>query len=370
LYGADKMLLRVLREMVQMTEPIVAIESEGELADALRAMSCRVIVRELGVLRRSYMTPAGLLNRAWHTIRSAFWLARFIRENDIRLVLTSTVSVTSSALAARITGRPHLWFVQEILSGKAAILSFLVRHLSNRIVTNSEACARSVHRGHEATARKTRVAYPGVDARAFKNADGAAFRRQFGAGTSVVLIGLVGRLHYWKGQDFFLDALSELKKRNVNGFCALFVGEAYRDYADYKRQLEEKARRLSLAEQVIFCGHIRDTPSVFKALDIVVAPSTQPEPFGLVVAEAMAARRPVIATAWGGPAEMIRDGESGFLIPPDDPLEFSRRLEQLMRSPQLRERIGRAAGERIEAFFPASAFDAMIRITVAELIGG
>jgi glycosyltransferase involved in cell wall biosynthesis len=370
LYGADKMLLRVLREMLAMSEPIVVIESEGELADAVRAMSCRVIVREMGVLRRAYMTPAGLLNRLWHTLRSASWLARYIRQNDIRLVFTSTVSVTASALAARVAGRPHLWFIQEILSGKAALLSFLVRALSTRIIANSEACARSIHRGHKLTAGKICVAYPGVDARQFDNAEGESIRRKYGAGKGEVLIGLVGRLHYWKGQDYFLDALSELRKRNVNGFLALLVGAAYRDHADYRRHLEDKARQLGLGEQVIFCGHINDTPSVFKALDIVVAPSTQAEPFGLVVAEAMAARRPVIATAWGGPKEMIRDEESGFLIPPDDPVEFSRRLEQLIRSPQLREQLGHAAGERIEASFSASAFDAKLRATVAEFITG
>ncbi len=370
LYGADKMLLRILREMLPLAEPIVVIESEGELADAMRAMPCRVIVRELGVLRRSYMTPVGLCNRAWHTLQSTLWLARFIRENDIRLVFTSTVSVISSALAARLTGRPHLWFIQEILSGKAAALSFLVRRLSTRIMANSEACARSIHRGHEAAARKICLAYPGVDARAFQDADGAAIRQKYGAAKGQVLIGLVARLHYWKGQDYFLDALSKLKERNVNGYLALIVGEAYRDHADYRRHLEDKARQLGLAEQVIFCGHINDTRSVFKALDIVVAPSTQPEPYGLVVAEAMAARRPVIACAWGGPKEMIRDEESGFLIPPDDPLAFSRRLEQLISSPQLRERIGQAAGQRIESCFPASAFDAKLRAAVTELIKG
>ena len=370
MYGADKMLLRVLREMLPMAEPIVVIESEGELADAVRAMSCQVIVREMGVLRRAYMTPTGLLNRAWHTLRSASWLARYIRENDIRLVFTSTVSVPASGLAARMARRPHLWFIQEILSGKAAVLSFLVRRLSTRILANSEACARSIYRGHKPTARKICVAYPGVDARLFDHANGAAIRCKYGAGKGQILIGLVGRLHYWKGQDYFLDALRELKKRNVNGFLALLVGEAYRDYADYRRQLEDKARQLGLGEQVIFCGHINDTASVFKGLDIVVAPSTQPEPFGLVVAEAMAARRPVIATAWGGPKEMIRDEESGFLISPDDPVEFSRRLEQLIRSPQLREQLGRAAGERIEACFPASAFDAKLRAAVAEFITG
>ncbi len=364
------MLLRVLREMLPMAEPIVLIESEGELADAVRAMSCRVIVREMGVLRRTYMTPAGLVNRAWHTLRCTSWLARYIRQNDICLVFTSTAAVIAPALAARMAKRPHLWFIQEILSGKAALLSFVVRRLSTRIIANSEACARSIHRGHLAAAGKITVAYPGVDARQFDHADGAAIRRQYAVGQDQVLIGLVGRLHCRKGQDYFLDALSELRKRNVNGFRALLVGEAYQDHADYRRQLEERARQLGLGELVVFCGHISETASVYKALDIVVAPSTEPESFGLVVAEGMAARRPVIATALGGPKEIIRNEESGFLIPLDDPAEFSRRLEQLIRSPQLRERIGRAAGERIEACFSAAAFDAKMRDAVAGLLHG
>jgi glycosyltransferase involved in cell wall biosynthesis len=104
--------------------------------------------------------------------------------------------------------------------------------------------------------------------------------------------------------------------------------------------------------------------SIFKAVDIAVSPSTLPEPFGLVIAEAMAARRPVIATDSGGPSEIIQDRVNGFLIPRNDPVTFSKRLEELIQDPDLRTRVGDAAATRISTKFSAHAFDWEIRAII------
>jgi glycosyltransferase involved in cell wall biosynthesis len=368
LYGADRVLVRILREIAPIARPVVVVESEGELPDAARRLGGDVEVREMGVLRRSQMNPAGMARSAFHIASASLWMAREIRRRNIRLVVTSTVSVLPGALAARMTRRPHLWLVHEILRGPWAMLSIPVSALSTRIVAVSEASARSVHRGRQGVARRTVVAYPGVELPPAEPADGGAFRREHGTPERPLLIGLAGRLHYWKGQDYFLRALHEVRKKNIGGFRALIIGDPYRDYPQAPEHLRQRARDLGLEKDVVFCGHRDDMQSVYRGLDIAVAPSVFPEPFGLVVAEAMAAGLPVIATDWGGPREMIENGMSGYLIPPDDPGVFAARLEQLIRDPELRRAMGKSARQRIASAFPASAFDARMRREICELI--
>jgi glycosyltransferase involved in cell wall biosynthesis len=241
-----------------------------------------------------------------------------------------------------------------------------VRRFSERIITVGQAGAESVHQGHEAAKGKITTAYPGVDVHKLDRGDGTQLRQQYGKN---ILIGMIGRVHSWKGQDYFLDALHELKRRGISGYRALIVGEVYPGNEQLKVDLQNKATQLGVADQVVFTGQLYDVQNVFQAVDIVVAPSTLPEPFGLVVAEGMAARRPVISTNMGGPKEMIEDGVSGFLVPPHQPKAFADRLEALIRDPELRKRLGAAARERIERHFSEEAFNGQIREIVHGYLG-
>lgn len=145
------------------------------------------------------------------------------------------------------------------------------------------------------------------------------------------------------------------------GFRAVIVGEVYPGYENVREALFEKVKALGLGDVVSFLGHRDDAEAIFNAADIVVSPTTLPEPFGLVVVEAMAARRPVIATGVGGPAEIIEDGVSGILIPTNKPAVFADRLEELIKDRELRARIGAAARQRVEKAFLAEAFDREFR---------
>lgn len=364
MYGSDKVLLDFLEYAAPSIDPVVVIESEGQFADLARAIPCEVIVRNLGVLRQKHMAPSGIVYCAFHTLSAAIWLARYIRSQHISLVFTNTVSVLAGALAAKLSARPHLWLVHEILEGKARLLSGLVRPLSDRIVAVSPSSAQSVHRAMA----KTEIAYPGVRVREFDEAPAAPLRKIYSLPEATVLIGMVGRIHHWKGQDYFLDALYQLKQRGVTNFRGLIIGEVYSGYEPLKQELKSKVKRLSLETEVVFCGHHDQIESIFKGLDIVVAPSTRPDPFCLVVAEAMAAGRPVIATDWGGPKEIIENGVSGGLIPPDAPVVFADRLATFIRDLELCRTIGQAARKRIEAQFSRGAFNRQVLEAVRTLL--
>src|SRR5712692_12111612 len=103
------------------------------------------------------------------------------------------------------------------------------------------------------------------------------------------------------------------------------------------------------------------------ACDIVVHASVEPEPWGLVVAEAMAAGRPVIASAAGGPVEMITSGEDGLLVEPGGPEDLAAAIESLLRDPQRRQAMGESARLRAFEFFDAAHAAAVLSTALREV---
>ncbi|HKQ39677.1 MAG TPA: glycosyltransferase family 4 protein [Verrucomicrobiae bacterium] len=355
LYGSDKVLLDFLKYATASIDPIVAIESEGAFAEIARAIPSEVIILNMGVLRQKHMTPTGIAGCGLQALRSALWLSRYIRRHNIAAVVSNTVSVLAGAMSAKLSRKPHIWLIHEILGGKARLLAPVVRQFSDRVIAVSQASAESV-----GVSDRIAIAYPGVNVVEFDKAAAAPLRKLNGLREETVLIGMIGRIHYWKGQDYFLDAVAELKRRRVTDFAALIIGDVYAGYEDLRQRLIAKAQALGVADSVIFCGHLNDLASVYKALDIVVAPSTRADPFCLVVAEGMAAARPVISTNWGGPKEIIEDGVSGILVPPSDPTIFADALQRFVREPALRRRVGEAGRRRIECCFSRDSFNTRV----------
>ena len=136
-------------------------------------------------------------------------------------------------------------------------------------------------------------------------------REELGAGVLRPLWVCAGRLEEQKGQDVLLDALAEVRRRGLE-FVAVLAGEGRRRAA-----LEERARALGLEANVRFAGQVEDVGPLLAAADAVVLPSRW-EGMPLVLLEALARGRPVVASAVGGVPEVVTDGEHARLVPPGD----------------------------------------------------
>jgi len=159
----------------------------------------------------------------------------------------------------------------------------------------------------------------------------------------------------WKGQDVFLRAAA-LVVREMPEVYFLLVGEPDPEESSglepFSLSLQELAEELGLADRVIFTGFRSDMGAVYATLSMAVHPAREAEPFGLAVAEAMASGIPVVAVNLGGPRELIEDGVSGLLVPPEDARTLARAILELLtnreRAAQLR-RAGRPRAERLVA---------------------
>jgi glycosyltransferase involved in cell wall biosynthesis len=147
-------------------------------------------------------------------------------------------------------------------------------------------------------------------------------------GANIIL--LPGRLTRWKGQTVLIEAVAALKRKDV---FTIIVGDDQGRLA-YRKELEDLIAARELEGRVRLVPHCDDMPSAYALSSVVVCPSIEPEGFGRVPVEGMAMGRPVVATNIGGAAETMIDGETGWLVPPDDWEALARAIAKVMKMPQ------------------------------------
>jgi glycosyltransferase involved in cell wall biosynthesis len=170
----------------------------------------------------------------------------------------------------------------------------------------------------------------------------------------VPVVGLVGRLQPWKGQDRLLAAQALLRERGHDLHLVIVGGDSYGLSPEYAASLAPLISRLGLADAVTMTGQVPDAGPYIDQMDILVNASDA-EPFGIVLLEGMARGVAVVAVNSGGPAELIEDRRTGMLARAGDPSALADALEPLLESPALREEIGEAGRERFMQDFTIEA---------------
>jgi glycosyltransferase involved in cell wall biosynthesis len=247
----------------------------------------------------------------------------------------------------------------------------LARVGADRVVVTSAAVGDLFRRPDGSYPRRVRQIANGVDPAVFHpGCDGSGVRADLGVDGGAPLIGAVCRLDPWKGVDVFLRAVAACRGRLPAARFAVIGGEI-EGHAAHARELARLARALGVDDVVAFTGWRygpADMPRVHAALDVLVLPSVEPEPFGLAVVEAMATGRPVVATAHGGPREIVVDGETGLLVPPRDPGRMADAIAAVVARPDRGRGMGRAGRVRAERLYTGAACVRALEGLYAELL--
>jgi glycosyltransferase involved in cell wall biosynthesis len=264
---------------------------------------------------------------------------------------------------------PLIWHFHEYL-GPRPVTSRLVRQAKRRctvIAANSASVAEDVRR--RLGPRPSVVTIPNsVDFERFRptgpSTDLDALAGLPSASHPTVRIGLVATFARWKGHVTFLEALGRLESQTpVRAYVV--GGPLYRtEGSQYSLdELQGTVRRLGLTSAVGFTGFVDDPASAMRALDIVVHASTAPEPFGLVIAEAMTLGRAVVASFAGGATELITPERNGLAHEPGDVQGLARQLTRLVASEALRRQLGDAARQTaLERFSPVRVRDQLLAL--------
>jgi glycosyltransferase involved in cell wall biosynthesis len=160
-------------------------------------------------------------------------------------------------------------------------------------------------------------------------------------------IGVVGRLTGWKGQDLFLEAMRDLAEHDSKPSFWV-VGAPPAGSEGFADGLQEIARQAPLAGRVRFTGYLADPMPTIAGLSVLVVSSRTPEPFGRTVVEAMGQAVPVVAPDVGGPAEVVEDGRTGLLYPPNDAKALAQAVKRLLDDPDLARAMGRRGRQVVE----------------------
>jgi len=262
-----------------------------------------------------------------------------------------------AALAAALTGLPVVWRLRDVLDAAhfSAALRGLAVGLANRyatrVIANSAATGRAFVLAGGDPARVA-VAYPGIAAQKFDEVttdEVARLRSELGA-AEAKLVGVFGRLCAWKGQTVFIDALARLP-----GVIGVIVGAALFGEDEFAGALRGQAEGLGLGARLHWLGFRDDVPALMQAMDVVVHASTAPEPFGRVVVEGMLAGRPVVASGAGGVEEILRHGETGWLVAPGDAAALAAALRTVLDDPATADKVAAAGRRRARHVFTVEA---------------
>lgn len=353
LYGADRTLLDlVVRLDRERFHAVVRLPAPGPLAGELEAAGAEVEYGPLGIGAQASLTPRGLLRLVWDLPRAVFSTLRSIRRHRPTSIHTNTMIVLGGAIAARLSGRAHLWHIHEIPTRPEWLIrafAFLFALLAHRVVCNSHATAKCFRSRCARLAGKTSVVWNGTASIEEKPALDDP-RAALGIDRDAPLVLLPGRINSWKGQEILVEAARRLRDRHPEARY-LIVGCTPPGQDHYLQTLESRIRDAGLERIVLRRDFVPGLDALLAAADLVVVPSTRPEPFGLVAIEAMAHARPVIATDAGGLAEIVVHGTTGLLVPPGDAEALAGAIADLLRSPRRAARLGRAGRTRQREHF-------------------
>ncbi|MHC4915310.1 MAG: glycosyltransferase family 4 protein [Planctomycetota bacterium] len=354
--GADLAMLRTVRELDRSRfQPVVALPGEGPLVEAFRDAGAETVFFPMRRLRRT-------LNPLWHlgyclafrgTCRR---IADFAREAGAALVHTNSLPNIYGASVARMAGVPHVWEVREIDLRPRMVRRWLVRRAlrgADRIVAMSETIVAELFPGRP---QNVTVVYGAVDLRKYRpDLDaGRALRERFGLEPEARLAGIWCRFDEWKGIPIAVRAAGKLAG-DFPGFKLLVAGGPTAGHEKYAEEL----RRLAESESpgsVLFTGWLEpeSIPQFVAGLDVAVHASTSPEPFGLVIAEAMAAGAPLVAPRVGSPLELVEDGTDGLLYPAGDPDGLAAAAGRLLGDRDLAGACAAAGRAKAERLFDVS----------------
>ncbi|SHM56783.1 Glycosyltransferase involved in cell wall bisynthesis [Cyclobacterium lianum] len=355
-YGASKIFLITATVLQQNGNQVMVVLSEpGPLSRQLQDLGIRVAFIRLGVIRRKYFNIRGLINRIRVMFRAYKALSALAEQEGTTHVYSNTAAVWVGTVLAKRKKYRHVWHLHEIISRPvwfAALMGKMVGYGADRVIVVSKAV--KTHWERYLSGNKLHLVYNGIDYNAYLY-PAKDLREELGIPQEATVIGMVGRVNSWKGQQYFLDISEELNKKFLDLHFVL-VGDAFPGEECLFDGLEQKILEKKYKDKIHNLGFRENISQVLATMDIFILPSTLPDPFPTVVLEAMAAAKPVFATAHGGALEMIQDGRTGYHIPWDNAPAAAAKVGKLLNDRNQIESIGLNARRSVLENFSLPAY--------------
>lgn len=361
--GAEAVLLNAFAASEELrSRSIVATLGfgRGNLPERLRTIGVDVVEIEAGRLRDPLRLGRTILR-----------LRELVRARGLRLIVgNGTHPQVYAGLLASMSGVPSVYYVHAIhrepLRRNGVIDILAIKSHYDLALANSKASMGALLRLRKRVS--ARVLYPGVPIPSLEAREVQMRRHELGAGSATVLFGVFGRLQRWKGQDLFVEAAARVVESVPEARFAIVGGSLFGLEPEFAVALRARIAKLGLQDRFTLTGFRTDVPELMAACDVVCHTSRVAEPFGMVVVEAMAVGRPIVATAGGGPGEVIQNGSNGRLVSSDSVPSLSEAMIELGKNAADRARLGEAGRTTVQNEFTSTRMAERMLSSLGELL--
>lgn len=355
--GAELILLDVVEGRRRSS---VFLFETGPLSNAVTDRQLNLIVSKWGKGLSQFHRDSSLLTAIPLVGRLAaimFEIAGAARAHDV-VYANSQKAFVLSAIASVIVRRPLIWHLHDIISSdhfgaaQRRLQVLLANACATKVIVPSQVAASAFVK---AGGREELVdVVPNGLAVQPDPSSPSELRQQLGLPKGP-LVGVFSRLAAWKGQHVLIEAVASLP-----GVSCIVVGDALFGEKDYATRLSQLVAKLGVGDRVRFLGHRSDVPKLMKAVDVMVHPSIDPEPFGRTLVEAMLAGVPVVATDAGAAPDILDGGKAGTLVPSNDPRALADAIAAVLARPeQLSVRLEYASGRARDHYSLKSMLDSI-----------
>ena len=369
-YGADLQLLALAGGLNRdLWRPLVVLPDRGPLTDLLETANVECVNAPLAVLRRRLLTPPGLASITTRLIGQRREIGALARERKAAIVHSNTSVVLGGTDLAHRAGAAHVSHVREIYTGAGPVAQRawpLIRPRLER--ADILLCVSGAVADQFRPSAPTRVVHDGL-ARLPDRTPRAAARAALGLPDDVFVVAVLGRISDWKGQDVLARALA-LPALTEIGAIGLVAGDPYPGEEHHERALRALAAEVAVEERLKLIGYREDVGTVLGAADAVAVPSKRPDPLPNAALEAAAAGLPVVAASHGGLPEIVRDGRTGVLVRPSDPVQLATALRALADDPGQAAELGTQAAHDVRSRFALPRMLREVQAVYAQLAGG
>jgi len=339
--GTERMIERMTLHLTasgQVRYTILSLEDEGPIGARLRAAGVEVLaLGHRGALRQ--------------VLGGALAIRRMIRAGSVDLVHTFLYRSHCAGRVARLGVSPRTPLVssERCLGDNRGLLTRQVNRLtsrwSDRVLVVSRAVGERTAQRDGVPRDRVAVVPNGIEAVESDPRSRARLRRVLRLGGDEALLLYLGRLHREKGPDLLVTALEALQRRLPDGWRCVFIGDG-----PERGQVRAAVKTHGLADRVFLMGARSRVGPWIDACDALVVPSRE-EGMPVAAIEAMMRGRPVVASRVGGTPEVVLDGDTGILVPPEDPAALGTALARLIGDSGLRRRMGGRGREVARACF-------------------
>ena len=353
MYGASRSLIKLVRILNENYKVYVLLPDSGSLSAELKAIlpADRILLNEdLYIFTRKSFRLKYILSTLLRFIRNLIFIRKIILKYDIHIIHTNSGVVPAPAMAARITGRKHIWHIREWFGDFKRFWPFYsayITRFSDKVVCVSKTMADQFHEHKKVMSIYNGFEIPRISAEVSIPEDLRQSLNQ-----AELVLGCTSRIRLIrKGQEYLIEAIGIVSQRTGKNIQALLIGDYVQGYEWQKENITALIEKYQLEDRIHFLGHLTNPLPYYKLFDVFVLPSGEPEPFGGVIMEAMSLGLPVIGSNAGGTTEQIADNQNGYLFDNKNAEDLANKIELFLNDPSSIKLFGNCSRERIEKYF-------------------